>query len=128
LEYYGFITPRNGIYNFEGVESLRLCLSTRARSATFIQNQLKIYKNTTVYLQGALSLYLRDELERVQRRSLRIIGLPHNYLTTLEERRSDAASRYRDTITGYPNHTFYQQIINHNKHDYNLRQRNGIKD
>jgi hypothetical protein len=27
LEYYGFIlTPRNGIYNFEGVESLRLCL------------------------------------------------------------------------------------------------------
>jgi hypothetical protein len=26
-EYYGFIlTPRNGIYNFEGVESLRLCL------------------------------------------------------------------------------------------------------
>jgi hypothetical protein len=30
LEYYGFITPRKGIYNSEGVESLRLCLSTRA--------------------------------------------------------------------------------------------------
>jgi hypothetical protein len=42
---YGFITPQNGIYNFEGVESLRLCLSTRARLATFIQNQLKIYKD-----------------------------------------------------------------------------------
>jgi hypothetical protein len=44
---FGFITPRNGIYNFEGVESqsLRLCLLTRARFATFIQNQLKIYKN-----------------------------------------------------------------------------------
>ena len=41
----GFITPRNGIYNSEGVESLRLCLSTRARFATFIQNQLKIYNN-----------------------------------------------------------------------------------
>jgi hypothetical protein len=27
LEYYGFIlTPRNGIYNFEGVKSLKLCL------------------------------------------------------------------------------------------------------
>jgi hypothetical protein len=50
LEYYGFITPRNGIYNFEGVKSLRLCfISTRARFATFcltfIQNQLKIYRN-----------------------------------------------------------------------------------
>jgi hypothetical protein len=42
LEYYGFITPRNGIYNSEGVE---LFLSTRARFATFIQNQLKIYMN-----------------------------------------------------------------------------------
>ena len=30
------------------MESLRLCLiSTRARFATFIQNQLKIYKNKT---------------------------------------------------------------------------------
>ena len=34
------------IYNSEGVESLmRLCLSTRARFATFMQNQLKLYKN-----------------------------------------------------------------------------------
>ena len=44
-EYYGFIMLRNGIYNSEGVESLRLCLSTQARFATFIQNQLKIYRN-----------------------------------------------------------------------------------
>jgi hypothetical protein len=40
LEYYDFITPRNGICNFEGVESLKLCLSTRARFATFIQELL----------------------------------------------------------------------------------------
>ena len=32
LEYYDFITPRNGIYNFEGLESHRLCLSTGART------------------------------------------------------------------------------------------------
>ena len=37
--------PLNGIYNSAGVESLRLCLSTQARFGTFIQNQLKIYKN-----------------------------------------------------------------------------------
>ena len=65
-------------------------------------------------------------LERVQRRSLRIIGLPHNYLTTLEERRSEAASRYLDTILqGSQIILFYQQIINHNKHDYDLRHRHG---
>ncbi|CAB4003754.1 Hypothetical predicted protein [Paramuricea clavata] len=32
---------------------------------------------------GGLPRYLKDELERVQRRSLRIIGLPHGYLPWL---------------------------------------------
>ena len=73
---------------------------------------------------GGLPQYLRDELERVQRRSLRIIGLPHNHLTTLEERRDEAAMRYFDIITRDPNHILYQHII-HNNHDYNLRHGNG---
>ena len=34
--------------------------------------------------------YLKEELERVQRRSLRIIGLPHDHLPTLDERRNIA--------------------------------------
>ncbi len=53
---------------------------------------------------GGLPQYLKEELERVQRRSLRIIGLPHNYLSTLEERRNDATSECLHTITGDPSH------------------------
>ena len=37
-------------------------------------------------LWGGRLQYLKEELERVQRRSP-IVGLLHNYLTTLEERR-----------------------------------------
>ncbi|CAB4004008.1 Hypothetical predicted protein [Paramuricea clavata] len=69
---------------------------------------------------------LRDELERVQRRSLRIIGLPHGYLPTLEEGRIEATSRELDTILGDPSHIFYQRTMEHNKHKYNLRRRDGI--
>jgi hypothetical protein len=47
---------------------------------------------------GGLPRYLKDELELVQRRSLRIIGLPHGYMPTLEDRRIEAISRELDTI------------------------------
>ncbi|CAB4006467.1 Hypothetical predicted protein [Paramuricea clavata] len=75
---------------------------------------------------GGLPRYLKDELERVQKRSLRIIGLPHGYLPTLEERRIEATSRELDTILGDPSHIFYQRTMEHNKHNYNLRRRDGI--
>ena len=75
---------------------------------------------------GGLPRYLKDELERVQRRSLRIIGLPHGYLPTLEERRIEATSRELDNILGDPSHIFYQRTMEHNKHNYNLRRRDGI--
>jgi hypothetical protein len=55
---------------------------------------------------GGVPRYLKDELERVQRRSLQIIGLPHGYLPTLEERRIEATSRELDTILGDPSHIF----------------------
>ena len=75
---------------------------------------------------GGLPRYLKDELERVQRRSLRIIGLPHGYLPTLEERRIEATSRELDNILSDPSHIFYQRTMEHNKHNYNLRRRDGI--
>ena len=46
--------------------------------------------------------YLKEELGRVQSRSLRVIVLPRNYLTTLTEGTNEATSRYLDTITGHP--------------------------
>ena len=58
------------IYNSEGVESLRLCLSTQARFATFIQNQLKIYKNycywTNILRKFEEMKQLHCERKRVQ--------------------------------------------------------------
>ena len=61
---------------------------------------------------GGLPRYLKDELERVQRRSLRIIGLPHGYLPTLEERRIEATSRELDTILGDPSHISINELWN----------------
>ena len=60
---------------------------------------------------GGLPKYSRDEVEHVQRRSLRIIRLPYRYLTTLEKRRDEAAMRYRDTIRKDPNRSLYQHTI-----------------
>ena len=81
---------------------------------------------------GGLSIYavypqcLKEELDCVQSRSLRVIVLPHNYLTTLTEGTNEATSRYLDTITGNPSHISYQQFMSHNNPDYNLRHRNEV--
>ena len=72
---------------------------------------------------GGLPQYLMEELERVQRRSLQIIGLPHDYLPTLDERGNKAVARELDVITMDPSHIFYQRIIEHNIYNYDLRRR-----
>ena len=60
---------------------------------------------------GDLPQYLMEELERVQRRSLQIIGLPHDYLATLDERRNKAvACRELDIITRDQSHIFHQRL------------------
>ena len=48
--------------------------------------------------------YLRDEIERVQSRSLRILGLEKDYLKPLYESREEATSRVVDSILNDPNH------------------------
>jgi hypothetical protein len=47
-------------------------------------------------------------------------------MPTLEERRIEATSRELDTIFGDPSRIFYQRTMEHNKHNYNLRRRDGI--
>jgi hypothetical protein len=64
-----YITPRNGIYNFEGVESLRLCLTTRARFATFIENQLKIYKKYCYWMNILRKFEEMNQLHCEQKRT-----------------------------------------------------------
>ena len=70
--------------------------------------------------------YLKEELGRVQSRSLRVIVLPRNYLTTLTEGTTEATPRYLDTITGDPSHISYEQFMDHNNPDYNFRHRNKV--
>ena len=48
--------------------------------------------------------YLQNEVEKVQRRSLRIIGLDSDFLPTLETRRNKASSREFRRICKYPEH------------------------
>ena len=55
---------------------------------------------------AGLPNYLRDEIERVQSRSLRILGLEKDYLKPLYERREEATSSVVDSILNDPNHHF----------------------
>ena len=73
---------------------------------------------------GGLPKYLGDEVEHVQRRSLRTIGLSYDYLTILEETRVEAAMRYVNTIRKDSNHRLYQRTIWYRNHDYKLRNKN----
>ena len=64
-----------------------------------------------------------EELERVQRKSLQIIGLPHDYLQTLDERRNKAVARELTIMTRDQSHIFHERIIEHNNYNYDLRRR-----
>jgi hypothetical protein len=60
-----------------------------------------------------LPLYLANDLERIQRRRLRIIGLPGDALPSLSEKREKPIIRDRN----YPCH----HVVVAHKHDYSTR-------
>ena len=47
---------------------------------------------------------LRDEIDRAQSRSLRILGMEKDYLPPLYERREEATSRVVNSMLNDPNH------------------------
>jgi hypothetical protein len=53
---------------------------------------------------GGLPKYLEDEIEQIQTRSMKIIGLPKNHLPTLRERRVEATKRELLKIRSDTNH------------------------
>ena len=65
--------------------------------------------------------YLRDEIERVQSRSLRILGLEKVYLKPLYERREEATSRVVDSILNDPNHPCCSALPKLINNRYNLK-------
>ena len=80
---------------------------------------------------GGLPFYLADELDSIQKRSLRIIGLPSDdYLPTLTERRNRADARELDAIRKDDKHPLHAKALEKAKHSYHLRNKcrpfNGV--
>ena len=59
---------------------------------------------------GGIPLYLMNDLERVQRRSLRVIGLPVDTLPPLCERIEKLTLREMEAITRDTNHACYHLV------------------
>ena len=70
---------------------------------------------------AGLPNYLRDEIERVQSRSLRILGLEKDFLPPLNERREEATSREVDRFMNDPNHPCRSVLPKLINNQYNLR-------
>ena len=70
---------------------------------------------------AGLSNYLRDEIERVQSRSLRILGLEKDYLKPLYQRREEATSHVVDSTLNDPNHPSRSALPKLINNRYNLK-------
>ena len=67
-----------------------------------------------------LPLYLANDLERIQRRRLRIIGLPGDALPSLSEKREKLTLREIEAIIRDRNYPCHHVVVAH-KHDYSTR-------
>ena len=70
---------------------------------------------------GGLPKYLEDEIEQIQTRSMKIIGLPKNHLPTLRERRVEATKGELLKIQSDTNHPCRVFLPSPKIHNYNLR-------
>ena len=70
---------------------------------------------------GGIPSYLKEEIERIQRRCLRIIGLPRDYLPALETRRNEATAREFQNIRNDSNHVLHDRAVETKAYTYNLR-------
>ena len=73
---------------------------------------------------GGLLAYLASELEKIQSRSLDIIGLPRDFLPSLAERRKTITAREFRRINDDVNHPCHTLIAKPTEHQYNLRTTN----
>ena len=70
---------------------------------------------------GGIPLYLMNELERVQRRSLRVIGLPMDTLPSISERIEELTLREMETIIRDKKHPSQHLVAIAHSHDYSTR-------
>ena len=76
---------------------------------------------------GGLPWYLAEELESLQRRSLRILGLPKDHLPALADRRDLAAARELDAIRKDTKHPLHNSVSLDYKYTYTLRKNRSYK-
>ena len=69
--------------------------------------------------------YLQQEIERIQARSMGILGLDRNYLPSLSSRRELATIREIRRIQAEPHHPCHFLLPNPREHPYELRQNNS---
>ena len=68
--------------------------------------------------------YLNQEIERIQARSMRILGLDRNYLPSLSSRRELATIREIRRLQAEVNHPCHSLLPDPREHPYELRQNN----
>ena len=76
---------------------------------------------------GGLPQYLAEELESLQKRSLRILGLPKDHLPALADRQDLAAARELDAIRRDTKHPLYNSVSLDYKYTYTLRKDRSYK-
>ena len=74
---------------------------------------------------GGLPKYLEKEIEQVQTRSMKIIGLPKDHLPSLKGRRDEATRRELQKIQRDPDHPCFKLLRTTKTHKYNLRNQNN---
>ena len=70
---------------------------------------------------GGIPSYLKEEIERIQRRCLKIIGLPRDYLPALETRRNEATAREFQNIRNDSSHALHDRAVEIKSCTYNFR-------
>ena len=76
---------------------------------------------------GGLPEYLAKELESLQKRNLRILGLPKDHLPALADRRDLAAAREIDGIRKDVKHPLHTSVSLDYKYTYTLRKDKSYK-
>ena len=71
-----------------------------------------------------LPAFLAVELENIQSRSLDIVGLPRDFLPSLDERRKTISARGFRRTNDNINHPSHTMIVKPTEHQYNLRTTN----
>ena len=103
---------------------LRECRRSNLPAEIGLTTYIKKIRSISEYASpvwGGLPKYLEDEIEQIQTRSMKIIGLPKNHLITLKERRVEVTKKELAEIQSDCNHSCQIFLPSPKTHNYSLR-------